>query len=276
MKLTSILALAGLLLALTPAVAAEAKGDPKADLQALVQEIRNGLAAGKRSPEALAPEIRKFDALIKKYQGQKTDDVASILMMKAMLYAQVFSDLDTAMPILEQVKKDFPNTRPGQQVDQVIEALERQREQLKIQASLSEGKVFPDFQAKDLNGKPLSVGKYKGKVVLVDFWATWCGPCVGEMPNVIKAYQKYNPQGFEIIGISLDSDRDKLVNFIKKNNMPWAQYFDGKGWRNELAQKYGVNSIPATYLIGPDGKILGKNLRGHALEAAVGAALAKK
>ena len=119
----------------------------------------------------------------------------------------------------------------------------------------------------------MSVGNYKGKIVLVDFWATWCGPCVGELPNVLKTYEKYHAKGFEIVGVSLDSDKDKLTSFIKAKNMTWQQFFDGGGWKNKVSTQYTVHSIPATYLIGKDGKLLAKNLRGPALEEAVGKAL---
>ena len=120
------------------------------------------------------------------------------------------------------------------------------------------------FTATD--GTEVNVSEMKGKVVLVDFWATWCGPCVAEMPNVIAAYNKYHEKGFEVIGISLDQSKDKLDTYVKDNKMPWPQYFDGKGWKNDLAGKFGVRSIPATYLIGTDGKIVASNLRGDALE----------
>jgi thiol-disulfide isomerase/thioredoxin len=276
MKLFATIMLAGALLVSTATNAAEAKSDPKVELEALIGKIRTGLQSGKRTAKALSSEIKAFDTLLAKYKGQKTDDVAGILFMKAMLHVEVFADIDAAVPMLKQLKKDFPATKPGKDVDRMLVALEQRRETMKVQASMAEGKVFPDFSAKDMAGKPLSVGRFKGKVVLVDFWATWCGPCIAEMPNVIKAYDKYHQQGFEVIGISLDQSRDKLVSYTKENKMTWPQYFDGLGWKNKLAQKYGISGIPATFLIGPDGKIIGKNLRGHALEAAVGQALAKK
>ena len=113
----------------------------------------------------------------------------------------------------------------------------------------------------------------KGKVVVVDFWATWCGPCVGELPNVLKTYEKYHDKGLEIVGISLDKDKDKLTDFLKEKKVSWRQYFDGQGWGNKLAVKYGVNSIPATYILDKDGKIFAKDLRGEAFDAAIAKAL---
>jgi thiol-disulfide isomerase/thioredoxin len=143
--------------------------------------------------------------------------------------------------------------------------------------SLPIGSPFPDFDETDLGGEPISVAGFKGKVVLVDFWATWCGPCRGELPNVIATYQKHHADGFEIIGVSLDSDRNTLNTFLKQTDgMTWQQYFDGQGWSNKLAVKYGVESIPFAVLVGPDGKIIGKSLRGEELEDAVAHALAQK
>lgn len=135
-------------------------------------------------------------------------------------------------------------------------------------SQLSKGEVM-EISFTDLEGNEVDLAKMKGKVVLVDFWATWCGPCIQELPNVQEAYEKYHEKGFEIIGISLDDDRDKLENFLENNDMPWPQYFDGKGWQNEISTKFGINSIPATYLIGKDGKIAATDLRGSALGTAV-------
>lgn len=130
--------------------------------------------------------------------------------------------------------------------------------------------------ATDLSGKPISLAQYKGKVVLMDFWATWCGPCVGEMPNVIANYKKYHAQGFDIVGVSLDQDKGALTKYIAENKMPWRQIFDGKGWGSEVPKQYGVQAIPFGLLIGRDGKIVGVSVRGPALGPAIAKALAAK
>jgi peroxiredoxin len=146
----------------------------------------------------------------------------------------------------------------------------------KIQSTLNVGAKFPDFNEKDVDGKTLSIADHKGKVVLIDFWATWCPPCRAEIPNVVATYKKYHGQGFEIIGVSLDDDHEKLSAFTKKMNMPWLQFFDGQGWSNKLAVKYGIEAIPATFLLDGNGMIIAKDLRGEELEQAVARALAKK
>jgi peroxiredoxin len=250
---------------------------PVADeIKAIVMDVQKAAGEGKKSEQDLAPFLKRFDDLAAQHKDEKTDDVARIHYMKAILYLQLIDEPEKAVKILEQVKKDYPETKTGKQVDSVLASIEKQNKAKAVQTQLAEGTKFPDFTEKDLAGKPLSIGNYKGKVVLVDFWATWCGPCVGELPNVLKTYEKHHPNGFEIVGISLDKDEKKLTDFIKEKNMPWQQYFDGLFWNNKLAEKYGINSIPMTYLLDREGKIIGKGLRGDALDHAVAAALDKK
>ena len=128
------------------------------------------------------------------------------------------------------------------------------------------GQAALDFQVTDLNGEPLSLEKFKGQVVLLDFWATWCGPCIREMPNVKRTYQKYKNQKFQIIGISLDRDRTSLDAYIEKENITWPNYFDNG---DQISNMYQVQSIPSTFLIDAEGIIRKTNLRGSALENAV-------
>jgi thiol-disulfide isomerase/thioredoxin len=143
--------------------------------------------------------------------------------------------------------------------------------------ALPTGSPFPDFVEKDRDGNPLSVAQFKGKVLLLDFYATWCPPCRSEIPNVIATYQKHQAEGFEVLGISLDQSRNDLESFLGQHDgMTYLQYFDGQGWNTKLAVKYGVRSIPFAVLIGRDGRIIARGLRGEALEAAVENALAAK
>ncbi len=266
---------AALLFLVNPGGTAAEKSDPAAELKDLVEKIQTKLKDGKKTDQDLADELKEFDALLVKHKGEKTEEVAQILLMEAMLYLQVFDNTEKGVELVKQLKRDFADTKSGQSADQILESIQKQEQSKKIQRTLVAGAKFPDFNEKDVAGKALSVANYQGKVVLVDFWATWCGPCVAELPNVLKTYEKHHSKGFEIIGVSLDQDENRLTTFTKQKNMSWQQYFDGKGWGNKLAVKYGINSIPATFLLDGDGKIIARDLRGEQLEEAVAKALAK-
>jgi thiol-disulfide isomerase/thioredoxin len=188
-----------------------------------------------------------------------------------LIAAENFSDSgqnDEAKTMIDDVlaatKEKFPDIRKQAEEKQFTVA--------------PQGLAFPEFPegTKDLDGKDIKLADYKGKVVMVDFWASWCGPCMSEAPNVVKAYEKYHPKGFEIVGISLDEEKDKMLQATQEQKMPWRQYFDGQGWKNKVGAKYGIHSIPATYLVGPDGKIVAYNLRGEKLAAELEKRLGEK
>ncbi len=118
-----------------------------------------------------------------------------------------------------------------------------------------------DIQFTALDGRPVDLSQMKGKVVLVDFWATWCGPCVGEIPHVKEAYEKYHSKGFEVVGISFDSDKQRLTQFVQSHEMPWPQYFDGQTWGNKFGQQYAIDSIPTMWLVDKNGNLYTENAR---------------
>jgi len=128
------------------------------------------------------------------------------------------------------------------------------------------GKVAPDFTQPDTLGRSVTLSSFRGKYVLIDFWASWCGPCRKENPNVVKAYEKYHPKGFEILGISLDENDQAWKKAIIKDKLNWVHLSDLKYWNNSVALLYGVSGIPQNYLIDPQGKIIATALRGEALD----------
>lgn len=130
------------------------------------------------------------------------------------------------------------------------------------------GMQFHELEMADMDGKTVKLSDWagRGKYVLVDFWASWCGPCRGEMPNVVEAYNKYKGKNFEIVGVSFDQKKDAWTAAVKQMGMEWPQMSDLKGWRSAAAEAYGINSIPSNVLLDPQGKIIALDLRGENLQ----------
>jgi len=144
-----------------------------------------------------------------------------------------------------------------------------------LQTTRQLGKAPLDLKFKAVDGTDFDLAKLRGKVVLVDFWATWCGPCRMEMPNVVAAYNQLHKAGFEIVGISLDQSKEKLLAYAQQTGMAWPQYFDGKGWGNDISSRYGINAIPSAWLVDKKGYVRATEVRGAALAEQVKSLLAE-
>ena len=182
---------------------------------------------------------------------------------------QLYEDLEKQMPKNRVVLERLENIHKLRGNEEL--AFEYRKKYVPGLAFL--GEMVPDFEATDLEGEPISIEAYRGKVVLVDFWAVWCGPCVAEMPNVIKIYNKYKDKGFDIIGISLDNDENRLREYLKENEIPWRQVFSGEGWNSPVSRQYGIYAIPTMWLIDKEGKLISHKARGEKLESLVAKAL---
>ena len=152
----------------------------------------------------------------------------------------------------EQHLQSYPEAPMNPQIKSMIDRI----------AVMSKLKTEPlDLKFTAMDGTEVDLAKMRGKVVLIDFWATWCGPCVNEIPNVVQAYENLHSKGFEIVGVSLDQDKAKLESFTKEKGMTWPQFFDGKGWQNEISSRFGIQSIPAMWLINKKGMLVSTNAR---------------
>ncbi|MDF1660205.1 MAG: TlpA disulfide reductase family protein, partial [Planctomycetota bacterium] len=215
-------------------------------------------------------QVAEMEKLVAKAKKAPLDDEVrdAIIGSYYLLKARELSKLDKRDELIRTIK-DAEAAR----VDyKTVSLMKREI----ARCAFAIGKAFPDFNVKDVDGNDLSLSAHKGKVVLVDFWATWCGPCRSELPELMEIYKKYHDKGFDIIGISLDENEKRFKSFVKRQEISWPQYFDGKGWRNALARRYLIDSLPAAFLIDQNGNILAKDIRVDALEAAIKKALAKK
>lgn len=145
-------------------------------------------------------------------------------------------------------------------------AMAAQGQQTPAAGGVMIGNTAPEITLPGMDGKEVSLSSFKGKYVLLDFWASWCGPCRRENPNVVEAFNKFKDKNFTVLGVSLDNDKEKWEAAIEKDNLTWTHISDLKGWESVAARVYGIESIPSNFLIGPDGKILARDLREDALE----------
>ena len=128
------------------------------------------------------------------------------------------------------------------------------------------GSKLPEFSQADADGKAIKLSSYKGQYVLVDFWASWCGPCRVENPNLVRTFKHFNDKNFTVFGVSLDRSKDAWLKAIKDDGLTWKHVSDLKFWGNEVAVQFGIQSIPQNFLLDPNGVIIAKNLRGMALD----------
>jgi len=237
---------------------------------ALITQKMDSLTADSLSKELQKPYetmIAQYSEQVAKKIRENTGSFASIMaiqQLKPETYMDVYMALDAGL------QKKYPNSEDIRSFHGMVQ--QTQLMVARVEATKI-GNEAPELILPTPDNKELALSSLRGKVVLIDFWASWCGPCRKEMPNVKLMYQKYKDKGFEIYGVSLDKDRDAWLAAIEKDGLKWPQVSDLKFWQSEAAQTYAVQSIPHTVLIDKDGRILAAGLRGAELEAKVAEAL---
>ena len=224
---------------------------------------------------------KDIDNLINRFKSTlRSNDLQAHFELGLML--EMANRDEEVVKVFEKIEEQYPdNHRVLKELARIHEELgdaelaEEYRKKMDPMLELV-GKVVPDFSATDLEGNPISLQDYRGKVVLLDFWAVWSGRSIGEMPNVKRVYNSYNDQGFDVIGVSLDTDETRLRNYLKTNDIPWRQIFSGRKWKSPLAQRYHIRSIPAPWLIAREGTLISREARGVKLERLVVEALKDK
>lgn len=166
-------------------------------------------------------------------------------------------ELDELEKLVNSINRSFDNTIYMAEL----------RDRIEILRKVAIGKPAVDFTMNDTSENPVALSSFKGKYLLVDFWASWCSPCREENPNVVACYNKFKDKNFEVLGVSLDQDRERWIQAIHDDHLTWTQVSDLVGWKNKAAGMYGVNSIPSNILIDPEGIIIARNLRGNDLRS---------
>ncbi|WP_460676989.1 redoxin domain-containing protein [Hymenobacter coalescens] len=239
-----------------------------AQQQSIMQRYQANAQAGRQDSMQLleaqfyAGQARKTAGLKRLVKANPTSVVSAFALSDPQII-NADENFGFADSVATQLKKAQPNSRYTKALVQTLEPLRK----------TAVGTIAPDIQLAGPDGKVVPLSSLRGQYVLLDFWASWCGPCRQENPNVVKTYQQFKNKKFTVYGVSLDQDRGKWLKAIESDGLAWTHVSDLKGWQSAAGQSYGVQSIPMNFLLDPQGRIVAKNLRGEALSAKLAAVL---
>ncbi|MEP7127323.1 MAG: TlpA disulfide reductase family protein [Chitinophagales bacterium] len=212
-------------------------------------------------------KVMKADSNFRRYAAGYIDTVRNpIIAVFAASNLDYQNDAVVIDKLADRLTKDYAQLPFVQDYMKMVTDQKNQLKQQNNSPSFQQGSEVPDIALQDFNGKTLKLSSLRGQIVLIDFWASWCGPCRKENPNVVKAYEAFKDKGFTIYSVSLDTDKDKWIAGIKKDQLMWPNHVsDLKGWQSSVCETYGIHSIPQSFLLDKEGKVIATNLRGEQL-----------
>ena len=247
-------------------------GTPENDAFKALQDQIKGIRA---KAEPLTDQLKSADEAVKEAAMEQYEAIEAEASQALKAYIEANCDKQVAAKVFSDARYDLSDEdqeailAKANDTFKAVRGIDKMIEHLNILKNSAVGKKFIDFEMADAEGKMHKLSEFvgNGKVVLIDFWASWCPPCRADMPNLVAAYKQYKSKGFEIVGISLDSKADAWAKGVQDLGITWTQLSDLQGWKNAGAALYGVNSIPHTILVDKDGTILCKKLHGKEIAA---------
>ena len=234
----------------------------RADMESRVANWNKQVAAAteKKDNKRIAQIEQEYTtaerAVVDKVKAMLPDMGTSLASLFALNFVNIETDFDTYDALAQRFAKENPDSPHAKSLIGRVARIK----------GVMVGSAAPEITLSDTTGNAVALSSLRGKYVLIDFWASWCGPCRAENPNVVRMYNKYKDKGFAIYGVSLDRTKAEWQRAIRNDNLPWTHVSDLKYWQSAAAQQYGVQAIPQTFLLDKEGKIIAKNLRGEALE----------